>query len=411
MFKSLAQSRIPKLVIITFLLWTLNSLFFSSLPKNSRIRKYATSSKDSERYKYSPPIFREINRKEMENELLESYPLVPGACQPSNDEYAHRKINTRYWPQTEISERRYEWQSWFYNLTANMDKDLSFDRASEYMLANGLPQMLGRGIVITIRNLDQLVTLIAGIQILRKYGCNLPIEVWTFQNVLEIHDRDKVSELYKSSTPVTLRYADDPDNFKPFTRGGGSGVHVKVNKVFSKRKYAKDFQTGGITAGTPAFFVQHWVTPGGFMAPANRDDEESAKKFCGIAMMQHDVAGNVLFAHVNLLGQTEKEKFTSTNSPVGYVKKYLPIPDVDATFPGPVVKSRMAWAQTKGAKAKLIRIGDYVCVDIAEGESREGVVRETETIPISSVASDFENYFHVYLIDKLKQIERENKIE
>ncbi|KAJ3119638.1 hypothetical protein HK098_005288 [Nowakowskiella sp. JEL0407] len=145
------------------------------------------------------------------------------------------------------------------------------------MSLKGLPRMSGnRGIAITIGNPTQLNFLKASITMLRKYGCNLPVEVWSFDHELKSVHRLQVMRLSQPNAPVTLRVADDSFNFLPLSRGSGGGFHAKVsavinsgfedlifmdNDVFALQNPEYLFDTPQYKENGALFWPDYWKTP------------------------------------------------------------------------------------------------------------------------------------------------------
>ncbi|KAJ3121826.1 hypothetical protein HK098_003340 [Nowakowskiella sp. JEL0407] len=412
-------------------------------------------------------------------------PYLPGPCLPSNNDHSHKDVDVSKFPEQEIATHREAWQTWLIN---EFPKLGTFDIASKTMEeAIPLPHKIAgtRGIAIVIGDPRHINFLNTSLIMLRKYGCKLPVEVWSFSHELNDNHRKEVLAHHTPDAPVYLRFADDETNYLPIERGSGNGYHVKVavtvnagfehllfldvdtmvirnpEFLFDSEEYFEygaifwpDYwkthsfnpiwrwfgqpcvdeweQESGVmvinrraqwralallwfvnkdnkirdwhqkflhgdkdlfrfsfrAAGTPAYFVQHLVAPGGFMVPENRDGT-GKMRFCGVAMMQHDFEGKVLFGHVNFFKQTNKRRFNSTNPPLKVVKSYVPLDNISDV--GPVPGTKLAWSNTVGASAAFVGAGGYVCVDIGEGEEREGVRRKTHIKPIADVNKDFEN--------------------
>ncbi|KAJ3107559.1 hypothetical protein HDU97_003864 [Phlyctochytrium planicorne] len=193
--------------------------------------------------------------------------------------------------------------------------------------------------------------------------------------------------------------------------------------------------------GTPVHFIQHWLTPGGFLTPVAGGSRipvlgglpvasppltssSSVQKhpFCGIAMMQHDPKGNVLFAHVNYLKHNGKYFFTEDLPPLRYMKRYKPLFNVNLPewyvkarggpikhprepaaihpsrskrrlrdpLPGALPGSLPAFAGTEGARAHNVFPMSYECLDIIdihtprEGSLEKGIDREAEIIDLQT---------------------------
>ncbi|KAJ3208434.1 hypothetical protein HDU67_006721 [Dinochytrium kinnereticum] len=144
---------------------------------------------------------------------------------------------------------------------------------------------------------------------------------------------------------------------------------------------------------TPAYFIQHWVTPAGFMANLPNVPEF----FCGISMLQHDIEGNILFAHNNLLKHNSLSTFSLTHLPIQYVKRYIPrynvsIPawhkPIDAQLEnppeGPVPGSVPAFAGTLGHKATFFTAETMQCMEINVETDPDMPERHTEIVDLNS---------------------------
>ncbi|KAJ1548208.1 hypothetical protein HK096_011548, partial [Nowakowskiella sp. JEL0078] len=157
--------------------------------------------------------------------------IIAGPCLKSNDDYAHKTIKYELYTDNDIANRRRDWQNF---LMQEYPRLSSFEGAAEIMASRGLPHMVGkRGIVIALGDVNHFKFLKTGIFLLRKYGCKLSIEVWSFSHELNREVKEKVKELSTLDSEVTLRYADDHLNFLPVARGKGDGYHIKAAAVLN----------------------------------------------------------------------------------------------------------------------------------------------------------------------------------
>ncbi|KAI8812155.1 mannosyltransferase putative-domain-containing protein [Cladochytrium replicatum] len=147
---------------------------------------------------------------------------------------------------------------------------------------------------------------------------------------------------------------------------------------------------------TSHHFVQHWLVPGGYMVP---DDGSPNARFCGIAMMQHDPRGRVLFAHINLLKHNDKRRFfnDTTNLPLWHLKRYKRSHSYIEP-PGPEPGTKLSWWRTRGFKAIFPSINGHNCVDILAGYTgieqdeiipgTHGEVREVEIVDLETAIAE-----------------------
>ncbi|KAJ3120731.1 hypothetical protein HK098_004271 [Nowakowskiella sp. JEL0407] len=155
----------------------------------------------------------------------DQFDLIYQPCTSTNNYYAIPHFRPKIYPESELSSRRADWQTWL--KTNNFD---TFTSASRKMHNLNLPKMEGRGIAITIGGDSQFEFLKMGVRMLRKHGCRLQIEVWSFFGELSPDARDEILRLDEN---ISLRYADDIRNFSPFDRGTGQGYHCKYAAVIN----------------------------------------------------------------------------------------------------------------------------------------------------------------------------------
>ncbi|RKO93587.1 mannosyltransferase putative-domain-containing protein [Blyttiomyces helicus] len=156
---------------------------------------------------------------------------VAGPCKPSNNDYLLREDDFKKWTDEDIDAKRRDWQSW---LSDEFPKRADYDAVSSGLAAAGRPAMQGRGIVIYIGKPSHLPFLNTSVSMIRRYGCRLPIEVWSFQREFEKQgDRDAIEAMGTPDAPVTYRFAEDPRNYVPMERGKGDGYHIKVAAIIN----------------------------------------------------------------------------------------------------------------------------------------------------------------------------------
>ncbi|KAJ1562040.1 hypothetical protein HK096_002352 [Nowakowskiella sp. JEL0078] len=434
----------------------------------------------------------DISQHPFTKQRLPTY--VPGPCLKYNDDYNLQEVEEKR--ESEISERRQEWQDF---LAYEYEQTYSpFEKASAVLKSRGLPEMKGRGIVIVIGLPELINYLNTSVSLLRKFNCNLPIEVWSFKGEIESAHQKLIEDMSAFGAPVTFREVDDPLNFFPLTKGEIDGYHAKIgavtnsrfeeilfldvdNMVIANPEYlfdSEEYRTYGTlfwpdywktqtfnpvwswmgqscvdeweqesgvmiidkrrswkalsllwfvskddkirswtydfllgdkdlfrfswkAAGVSAHFIQHWVSPGGFMTPRN-ENGTGELGFCGIAMIQHDIYGKPLFAHLNFLKHNNKRHFNASYIPIQVIKSYIPLEEPEPS--GPTIGSKMAWAGTRGARANILGVGGYVCVDIEDGLEREGVERKAQITPIANFNPEFENDLYLLLIKDMVRI-------
>ncbi|RKO89811.1 mannosyltransferase putative-domain-containing protein [Blyttiomyces helicus] len=140
-------------------------------------------------------------------------PHLPGPCKPSNNDYLLLPPDFSPWTDEDIDVKRREWQSWL---------SAEFPTRAD-------PVQKGRGIVIFIGTPAHLHFLNTSVAMIRRYGCRLPIEVWSFRREFENQsDRDAVVAMGSEDAPVFYRFAEDEGNYLPMERGEGDGYHIKV---------------------------------------------------------------------------------------------------------------------------------------------------------------------------------------
>ncbi|KAJ3120732.1 hypothetical protein HK098_004272 [Nowakowskiella sp. JEL0407] len=412
-------------------------------------------------------------------------PFLPGPCLHNNDDFVHKRTGLKVYSEREIGGRRRQWQSFLLHEFPKPTN--SFEFASRHLGNNGLREFNGRGIVMTVGIPKHFHVLKANIQILRKNGCDLPIEIWCFEDEFNEDMRQLILKNAQVGVEddVQLRFADDKRNFLPLDRGTGPGFHIKyaaiinsgfeeiifldvdaftvknpeylftsneylthgalfwpdywktakhspiwswmgqpcvdeweqesgimvinkrqswkalmllwfINKDNESRAWNQKFLHGDKdlfrfswrAAGTPAYFIQHHLSPAGFIHP-------SLHRFCGMAMIQYDISGDILIGHMNLFKHGSKTIFNSTHTPIKYLKRFKKLEDLEP--PGPKPNTRLSFAMSRGERAGVYIKDGYICVDIGNSE-HDGLNRETEMIHFNSVAKQFEEDINNYLM-------------
>ncbi|KAJ1550245.1 hypothetical protein HK096_007959, partial [Nowakowskiella sp. JEL0078] len=375
------------------------------------------------------------------------------------------------WLNETIASRRSDWQTWLQN---TYPKRATFDAAVSIIRKGGV-NVAPRGVVVVFTP-ELMAWLVAGIKMLRKYGCKLPIEVWCFRDELSDVNMRTVEALGEEEMLVSVRFADE--TWYPMSVGRGveeKGYHIKIvalansgfenvlmmdcdafamsnpEYLFDSVEYIQfgalfwpDYwrttdnspvwewmdqpcvdereQESGImfvnrrrtwkalnllwylnrnqeirnwhnflngdkdmfrfafrAAGTPGYFIPHLVAPGGF---------RSSRIFCGISMMQHDIEGKLLFAHINLLKGHHKLKFTKENNALSLVKRYKPMP------PSTI---KHYWDHAIGTGAILFSHEGFYCIDLLE-QNIDGLIRFIEEYNLADDFKEFQNDIYDNLI-------------
>ncbi|KAI8815270.1 mannosyltransferase putative-domain-containing protein [Cladochytrium replicatum] len=357
--------------------------------------------------------------------------------------------------------------------------DVATVNATDGKSASGhIPLRRDRGIVVTVAEKNPSAWLSAQVDFLRSYGCNLPIEVWAYEQEITAEIVQTIAKLSTRQAPVFYRVVQDYRHLYRIKEDHGYQIKLAAiaNSAFREilyldsdvipfknpellfespefKRYGSIFwvdywkmhpynpawrlfglecvdeweQESGMmvidrkrawfairlagyfwrdlaatkwhqnfllgdkdffrlswrATSTPAFFIPHWLTPAGLYLPLSN-------KFCGITMVQHDVEGGPLFAHINLLKRyILSKKYVPGNSILTHVKRYKLPPFRDYPFPaGPLPRTKLKWAHTRGFKASLPNIDEVQCVDIDDGE-RFGVSPVTEIVPLSNINPSF----------------------
>ncbi|KAJ3107558.1 hypothetical protein HDU97_003863 [Phlyctochytrium planicorne] len=429
----------------------------------------------------------------------------------------------------ELESYRDEWQTWM--ATRYVTHYSNFDVASETMEERGMPGFKGRGIVTVFGTDSHFKFFNASMTFLKMHNSTLPVEVWAFDNELSEETVMKIMSLSTPRQPIMVRFADDPRNYLPLSRGKvKAAYHGKVAAVLNsgfeefmfldvdvvalknpeylfntieynvtgtlfwpdywktmydnpiwtwmnetcvdeweqesgimvvnKRKAWKAlvlnwflhrdekargwhnfiygdkeiFRFSWRVTRTPHHFVQHWLTPGGFITPTFKQFPFSTfmgqGEFCGNTMMQHDPRGNLLFAHINYFKHTGKYYFTEKFPPLRYVKRYRPYynvnlpdwynrtdqrpfktssmarkrnetvtrgdPDTPYVLPiSPKRKNKLvtppkgahpgtipAFAGTEGFRAGYTYPMNFECLDLLDHRMEDGIQREAEIIDL-----------------------------
>ncbi|KAI8811150.1 mannosyltransferase putative-domain-containing protein [Cladochytrium replicatum] len=442
---------------------------------------------------------------------------VPGPCLSSNSKNTMQRRSYSQWSLTDIDDKRKEWQRWIKfqspHLNTSIDQSYSIQAQRGLVPPRILPEYHSeRGIVIPfyVKHVD----LLAGcIRLIRKLGCNLPIEIWSFREEVDRAEFEKENKILSNlitidtsqgtdngsfSTQkldyghVTLRYSDDVANYLPLTRGSDKDAyHIKASAMINSRfeevllldvdviplsnpeylfgmeEYEDDgaiffpdywktdrnnpfwrwlgspcldeweqesgmmvvnrrrawaalhllwyvhrdheirfwhrfllgdkdmFRFSWKATNTPYHAIQHWLVPGGYVVP----NRSVGSKFCGIAMMQHDPRGRLLFAHVNLLKHNDKRRFFNNTSelPLWYIKRYKR-PQMPVIPAGSKPGSRLAFVRTRGNKAFFPSVPGHNCVDILAayhdemGAERlpgiDGIMREVEIVDLETAIGE-----------------------
>ncbi|KAI8850059.1 hypothetical protein BC829DRAFT_390329, partial [Chytridium lagenaria] len=135
--------------------------------------------------------------------------FVASPCSKSNNDYNYQ-ANYSKWVDDDINQYRKDWQSW---LATEYPLDYTFEKANSTLITRGSPGFSGRGIVINMGKDAQMTFFRLALHYLRKTGCYLSIEVWAFDGELS---PDAIHNLTAMSLPnqsITVRTADDPKNF------------------------------------------------------------------------------------------------------------------------------------------------------------------------------------------------------
>ncbi|KAI8814122.1 mannosyltransferase putative-domain-containing protein [Cladochytrium replicatum] len=176
--------------------------------------------------------------------------FMPQSCSKSMEYAVMGQHDFEKWSQGDIDAHRKEWQDWVENTLSQpsepgyekfmsaVDPILSefgyYDAATanitEGKSASGhIPLRRDRGVVVTVAERLPSAWLSTQVDFLRSYGCNLPIEVWAYEQEITAEIVQTITKLSTRQAPVFYRVVQDSRHLYRVTEE--RGYYIKLAAV------------------------------------------------------------------------------------------------------------------------------------------------------------------------------------